>query len=165
LSRPVKTVSTIEFESNFYPVSHWKLLQRFAVGDERDPRGLFCLTDDKWDAWPYAVNGIPSNALRFRFDFGRFQTFLKLYAKWHCYQLIIGRPGNLYITSARLPQQLFHADKYISEQGFRSIDDIASSVVFEFLWKAQLIDRFEGIAHFRTWLFRGRQRHALSGSR
>lgn len=131
-------VTTAEFESNRFPVSHWERLRHFAIGDKRDPRGLFCLTDDMWDTWPYAVNGIPSHARLFRFHFGRFQTFLKLYAKWYCYQLLLGRPGDLRPHFATLPAQLMFADTYISGRGFRSIDELCSSHVFEALWKAQL---------------------------
>lgn len=138
----MRTVATIEFESNLYPASHWRRLRRFATGSERDPRGLFRLTEDRWDAWPYAVNGAPSRAYLFRFHFGRFRTFLKLYAKWYCYQMLIGRPGKLTVHFTTLPAQLMHADKYVSEQGFRSIDDIASSAVFESLWNAQIKEPF-----------------------
>lgn len=141
----VRTVTTIEFESNLFPASHWKRLRRFAVGEEYDPRGLFRLTDDKWDAWSYAVNGTPSQARLFRFHFGRFRTFLKLYAKWFCHQMIIGRPSDLRSNWATLPAQLMHADRYISKHGFRSVDDIASSVVFEALWNALIKEPYVNV--------------------
>jgi hypothetical protein len=142
----IKPISTIGFESNLFPISHWKRLRHFVIGDERDPRGLFRLADDKWDTWPYAVNGTPSNARLFRFHFSRFQTFLKLYVKWYCYQMLLGRSGHLRTHLTHLPATLVHADSYISEHGFRSIDDIAASVIFQALWDAQLKEPIENIS-------------------
>jgi hypothetical protein len=134
----IKTVATIEFESNLFPVSHWKRLKRFAIGNERDPRGLFRLADDKWDAWPYAVKGMPSQASQFRFHFSRLRSFLKPYVKLYCYQMLLGKSGNLHTSMPRLPSALVNADRYISELGFRSVDDIATLAVFQALWDAQL---------------------------
>ena len=133
-----KRITTVEYGSHYYPVSHWKQLNRFAVGGECDPRGLFRLSDDKWDAWPYDLNGMPSLAIRFRFHFGNFQTFLKLYAKWYCYYKLLGCTDHLLGDLPRLPSVLLRADRYISEHNFRSIDDIAPSVVFQDLWDAQI---------------------------
>lgn len=138
MSALIKTVVTIEFESNMFPVSHWRRLERFAIGNERDPRGLFRLADDTWDAWPYAVNGTPSRARLFRFHFSRLRSFLKPYIKWYCYHMLLGRSGNLRTSMPRLPSALTHADRYISEHEFRSIDDIAPLAVFEGLWDAQI---------------------------
>lgn len=147
MSALIKTVATIEFESNLFPVSHWRRLERFTVGNERDPREVFRLADDKWDAWPYAVNGTPSQARRFRFHFGRFRTFLKPYVKWYCYQMLLGKSGNLRTSLPSLPTALVHADRYISEQGFRSIDNIAPSAIFQTLWDAQLTQPDEKNSH------------------
>jgi hypothetical protein len=138
VSSLMKRVVTVEYVSNFYPISHWKQLGRFAVGEERDPRGLFRLTDDTWETWPYALNGMPSRARHFRFHFGRLQSFVKLYAKWYCYHKILGSAGTLRSSLANLPALLFRADRYIREHGFRSIDDISPSVVFQDLWDAQI---------------------------
>jgi hypothetical protein len=132
------TVATIEFESNLFPVSHWKRLKGFAISNERDPRGFFYLADDKWEAWPYAVNGTPSQARLFRFHFSRLRSFLKLYVKFYCYQMLLGKSGNLRTSMPRLPAALMHADRYISEHGFRSVDDIAASGIFQALWDAQI---------------------------
>lgn len=134
----IKTATTVEYNSNLYPVEHWRQLRRFAVGRERDPRGLFQLTDDKWDVWPYALNGMPSRAPSFRLDFGRYKTFLKLYLKWYCYFNILGKAGRLTVGLRTLSGCLVHADRYISEQGFRSVDDLASTASFRFLWDAQI---------------------------
>lgn len=138
MSRLIKRVVTIEHGSKFYPVAHWKQLCRFAVGKERDPRGLFRLTDDTWETWPYALNGMPSRARHFRFHFGRLQTFIKLYVKWYCYHKILGSAGHIRRSLANLPTVLFRADRYIREHGFRSIDDISPSAVFQDLWDAQI---------------------------
>jgi hypothetical protein len=113
-------------------------LSRFAVGEECDPRGLFRLSEDKWDGWQYDLNGMPSIASRFRFNFGNFQTFLKLYAKWYCYYKLLGCTNRLLGDLPCLPRVLLRADRYISEHKFCSIDDIAPSVVFYDLWDAQI---------------------------
>jgi hypothetical protein len=138
-----ENVTAVEYESNLFPVSHWRRLSGFAVGDERDPLGLFRLTDDMWEAWQYAKNGVPSNACLFRFHFSRFQTFLKLYAKWYCLQVLLERPRDLRSHHAGLPAQLMYADSYIAERGFRSVDDISVSQVFGALWKAQIKKPYE----------------------
>lgn len=138
----IKKVSTIEYGANFYPAAHWKHLSRFATGEERDPRGLFLLTDDKWDAWPYALNGMPSQARKFRFNFSRLQTFIKLYVKWYCYHNILGTSGNLPSALPNLPLVLGRTDGYISEHSFRSIDDISPSTIFQDLWDAQIRGSF-----------------------
>lgn len=145
MSKLSRTVSAFEFQANRFPASHWKRLKRFAVGTERDPLGLFGLADDTWEAWRYAENGVPSNAGLFRFNFGRFQTFLKLYAKWYCFQILMERPGDLRAHHAALTAQLMYADSYIAGRGFRSVDDISTSWVFDALWKAQVNKRYENI--------------------
>ncbi len=139
MSASAKTVSVVEFQSNYYPIEHWKHVSRFAVGDKTDPRGLFRLADDRWEAWPYAFNGGPTQAGKFRFQFRSLNTFLKLYVKWYCYQKLIGSAGDLRGSYSSLPPLLARADRYISEQGFRSIDDIAPSIVFHALWDAQIV--------------------------
>lgn len=138
----IKKVSTVEYGANFYPAAHWKHLSRFATGEECDPRGLFLLADDKWEAWPYALNGMPSQARKFRFNFSRLQTFIKLYVKWYCYHKILGTAGNLPGGLPNLPVTLVRADRYINEHGFRSIDDISPSAIFQDLWDAQIRGSF-----------------------
>jgi integrase len=136
---------SVEFESNSYPAGHWRQLKRFAVGSERDPRGMFRLADDKWEAWPYALNGTPSTARSYRFHFTRFRSFLKFYAKWFCYQLLVGKGRNLRLGLPRLPSTLLHTDRYIREHGFRSVDDIAAATVFQSLWDAQIQEPYQNI--------------------
>lgn len=140
MSSLIEKVTTVEFGGYDYPVEHWRQLERFAVGEECecDPRGLFRLTDDRWETWPYALNPMPSRAQKFRLYFGRFRTFLKLYVKWYCYSEILGRDGSLTVTLSNITSLLVRADRYISEQGFRSIDEIASSAAFRSLWDAQI---------------------------
>lgn len=138
----MKRVLIVEYGANFYPVAHWKHISRFATGEERDPRGLFLLTDDKWESWPYALNGMPSQARKFRFNFSRLQTFIKLYVKWYCYHKILGNAGILPGGLPSLPVVLVRADRYISEHGFRSIDDISPAAIFQGLWDAQIRGSF-----------------------
>ena len=146
MSNLIETATTVEFGQYDYPVEHWRQLERFAVGEEHDPRGLFRLTDDRWETWPYALNGMPSRAQRYRLYFGRFGTFLKPYVKWYCYCQILGRAGSLTRTLSSLTTALIGADRYISDRGFRSIDEIATSATFRSLWDAQLKTR-TGEAH------------------
>lgn len=134
----MKMVTTVEYGSNCYPVKHWKRLSRFAVGGERDPRGLFRLTDDKWELWPYAMNGTPSRAGSFRIHFGRFRTFIKLYLKWYCYSKLLENAGSMTSGLPSFSRALARADRYVNEQGFRSIDEITTSAAFQSLWDAQI---------------------------
>lgn len=138
-----KTVSAVEFESNRYPVRHWERLSRFAIGNECDPRGLFRLTDDRWDAWPYASQGMPSRTLDFRFRFHPLRSFIKLYAKWYCFQKLLTSAGNLLGGLPDLPAKLARADRYILEQNLRSIDDLAPLPVFQALWDALITEQPE----------------------
>lgn len=138
MSSLIKPVTMMEFSQYYYPVEHWRQLERFAVGEESDPRGLFSLADDRWETWPYALHAMPSRAHEFRLNFSRFKTFIKLYLKWYCYHKILGRAGNLTSTLLGLTKALISADRYISDQGLRSIDEIATSVTFRSLWDAQL---------------------------
>ncbi len=59
-----------------YPQTHWREIQRFVVGNERDPKDLFHLADDLWEAWPYFTHGRPTEAARYRFHFGHLRSFL-----------------------------------------------------------------------------------------
>src|SRR5689334_20377895 len=73
-----------------FPAEHWAELAPFVTGDRQDPKGLFCLADDVWEAWPYATNGRPTEAIRYRFCFGALQSFLKPYVKLYCYERLVG---------------------------------------------------------------------------
>jgi hypothetical protein len=139
-----KTATVIEYGSDYYPAEHWKRLRRFAVEDERDPRGLFRLTDDKWDLWSYATNGVPSQAGAHRVHFGHFRTFIKLYFKWYCYCKLLESAGNLTTGLQELSYKLGHADSYIGEQGLRSVDEIAPPSAFQALWEAQIKTDIDG---------------------
>lgn len=145
MSSLIRRVLTVEYDGNYYPVAHWKHLSRFAVEGECDPRGLFRLADDKWEAWPYALNGMPSRARHFRFHFGHLHTFLKPYVKWYCYHQILGNAGSLRGALANIPTLLVRADRYISELGFRTIDDISPASVFQNLWDAQIRGDFTDV--------------------
>jgi hypothetical protein len=65
----VGKVAYIEFESFLYPVKHWEVLSRFALGEEEDldPKGLFRLASDEWEAWRYAIHGRQTTAANYRF--------------------------------------------------------------------------------------------------
>lgn len=123
-----------------YPIRHWDELRRFALGDDRDPRGLFRLADDTWEAWPYAPGGRPSIASDYRLKFGGLCSFLKLYVKWFCYQRLLGSMGNPWHKfSINHAYSLRRAEQFIVERGYTSIDDIAPQAVFEELWDALII--------------------------
>jgi len=122
-----------------YPETHWREIQRFVVGNERDPKNLFNLADDLWEAWPYFTHGRPTEAARYRFHFGHLRSFLKPYVKWYCYQRLLGSTTRLYRPLARLSNALTRADTYLFEHGFSSLDDIASPLAFATLWEAQII--------------------------
>jgi hypothetical protein len=124
---------------NFYPARHWTELSRFAIGDERDPRGLFRLADDVWEAWPYAEAGRPTTAANYRFYFTRLCSFLKLYVKWYCYERLLVSADTSWSGAIAVVQRLRPADRFILERGFTSIDDIASRTAFEELWAATVI--------------------------
>ena len=120
-----------------YPIEHWKELQRFQAGDEFDPKHLFRLTDDVWDAWPYVRGGRPTEAARCRFHFGRLHSFLKLYIKWYCYQRLLG--GQSLSTSVTaLPYALNRADVFLCEQDVTSLEELADPARFALLWEFQV---------------------------
>lgn len=121
-----------------YPSRHWAELSRFAVGDERDPRGLFRLADDTWDAWPYAETGRPTTAIKYRFRFAGLRSFLKLYAKWYCYERLLVLADTSWSQAGVLISHLSRADRFIVERGHVSIDDIATRAAFEEVWAAHL---------------------------
>ncbi len=128
-----------------YPETHWREIQRFVVGNERDPKDLFNLADDLWEAWPYFTHGRPTEAARYRFHFGHLRSFLKPYVKWYCYQRLLGSTTRLYRPLARLSNALTRADTYLFEHGLSSLDDIASPLAFAALWEAHILSSdYEG---------------------
>lgn len=128
-------------EDYLYPSTHWSELERFIVGDDTDPKGCFRLADDVWEAWRYSSNKLPSEAYKYRFNFGGLRSFLKLYAKRYCYYQLIGRGGPIGKNAANLPSDLYLADQYLVERKLTSLLDIASPDVFIDLWDAQMVDQ------------------------
>lgn len=123
-----------------YPVRHWDALSRFAVGDECDPRGLFRLADDTWEAWRYAPGGRPTTAGDYRLIFSGLRSFLRPYVKWYCYERLLCSAGGPWHKFTNPAYSLKRAEQFIIERGYTSVDDIASRAVFEELW-AKLITR------------------------
>ncbi len=120
-----------------YPQSHWDELSRFITGNKRDPKDLFYLAEDIWDAWSYAARGhLSGNAYRIRF--GHLRSFLKPYVKWFCYQHLIGSGKTGIRTLSHLPYCLTLADAYLVEHHITSLDEIASPSAFAELWNALL---------------------------
>lgn len=119
-----------------YPLHHWQELSRFIEGEERDPKNLFRLADDAWDAWPYARSGRPTEAARYRFKFQHLRSFLKPYAKWYCYQRLVGSGKPLTTYVAALPYYLTPADRYLCLHGVESLDALADPSVFAQIWES-----------------------------
>src|SRR5947209_8389068 len=128
----------VVFGSWKYPVAHWEKLERFAVGDEKDPKKLFRLSDDTWKAWPYAAYGRETDGSKYSFRFHRLQSFLKLYVKWYCYHRLVGNSGPLRLGLPNLSHFLSGADRYIIEHNYMSVDDITPAEAFKGLWDAQV---------------------------
>jgi hypothetical protein len=122
-----------------YPAEHWAELERFLVGDETDPKSCFRLADDTWEAWQYSANRLPSEAYKFRFNFGGLRSFLKPYIKSYCYHEMIGRGSAISTHANKMPSALYYADRHIVRRNFNSLDDIAPADVFEEVWDAQLV--------------------------
>lgn len=131
-------VAYVRHAGHAYPARHWAKLSRFAVGDERDPRDLFRLADDTWDAWPYAEGGRPTNAFYYRFNFGMLRSFLKPYVKWYCYERLLMAADTSWSRAKDIIYTLKRADSFIIRRGFTSIDDIAPQAVFQKLWVANI---------------------------
>ena len=136
-----RRVAYVRHGGHSYPARHWAELSRFAVGDEQDPRGLFRLADDVWDAWPYAEAGRPTIAVNYRFHFTRLRSFLKLYVKWHCYERLLISADTAWSGAGNITSALKRADRFIIERGLISIDDIAPQTAFEELWAAHITRR------------------------
>jgi hypothetical protein len=133
-------VTISEARQHSYPADHWRELRRFSEGNELDPKGAFRLSADTWDARAYSDNGLPSEASKFRFRFSHLDSWLKLYVKRYCYSELIGGSGFLTTTNVRLANSLSRADRYISEHGYHSLDDLASQHVFEGVWASLLMN-------------------------
>ena len=69
-----------------YPQEHLVTIGAFLWGAEHDARNAFALSDDIWDAWPYARNGREALRAQSRLRFGRLASFMRPYAKWFCYE-------------------------------------------------------------------------------
>lgn len=121
-----------------YATEHWSLLHSFSEGPLTDPRGNFLLSSDTWDCWPYARNGTPSQAARYRLSFAHLSSFLKPFVKWYCYQQILQRADNVRTTLKLVPHHLKRVDTYLLHHGYTSLDDLAPLSVFEALWAALL---------------------------
>src|SRR5712691_9944310 len=121
-----------------YAAEHWQLLRPFVEGREQDPKGLFYLTDDSWDLWPYSRHAIASYASRYRVKFHGLRSFIKPFVKWYCYQQILQRPGDLSTSMTSLPYELKCIDTYLIERGYFSLDDLAPLSTFEEVWAAPL---------------------------
>jgi len=134
----LKKVTRVEYNNFWYPVKHFIEVQRFINGDEHDPKGLFNLAEDIWEAWPYAAHGRPTEAWKYRFRFGHLSSFIKPYVKLYSYNQLLAQGGKLTSSLAKLPYDLTRIDKHIVEKGFKSLDDVASPQIFQPLWEAQL---------------------------
>jgi hypothetical protein len=122
-----------------YPLDHWQQLLRFVEGQERDPRNLFCLSDDIWDAWPYASSGRPTEAATYRFRFGHLRSFLKPYVKWYCYQRLVGSGKRLTGSATHFPYAIGRADSYLLAHEISALDELASPTLFTAFWESLLI--------------------------
>jgi hypothetical protein len=121
-----------------YAVEHWPVLRPFVEGTQQDPKGIFSLASDSWTLWPYARNGIPSQAGKYRIKFANLRSFLKPYVKWYCYQQVLQRAGDVRAYLRWLPNDLKQVDEYLLNHGYTSLDDLAPLTVFEDLWAALL---------------------------
>jgi|GEM_PF-1665899 len=139
MSTDSKQIIPFSDGSHRYPMSHWSELSRFVEGDERDPRDLFYLADDVWDAWPYAAHGISTRPGHYRFRFDRLHSFLKPYIKWYCYQQLLAKDGKLSRDTTILPSIFRRTDTYLIEHHCECADDITLESDFRDLWNAQLL--------------------------
>lgn len=144
MTRQRARAAYVRFGDFLYPVSHWVELERFARGDDLDPKGLFRLADDSWVAWPYAADGRPTEANKYTFRFSRLRSFLKLYVKRYCYLRLVGHGGSITKKIVSLCSDIRLADTHVIEHGYRSIDDLATQTDFAALWEALLTTRRQG---------------------
>src|SRR5579884_3623088 len=121
-----------------YATERWSLLHSFIEGACSDPKGIFALSSDTWECWPYARHGTPSQATIYRLSFAHLSSFLKPFVKWYCYQQLLQRAGDVRMTLKLVPSHLKQADDYVLDQGYTSLDDLAPLSVFEALWAALL---------------------------
>jgi hypothetical protein len=132
ISMPEAVRQPIEGERWVYPQEHLATIGPFLWGTERDPRDAFALSDDIWDAWPYASNGREALRAQTRLRFRRLRSFLRPYAKWFCYERLQDRasPQGLCRTLAMLGK----ADAIVLATGAEALADIAPEHVFRELW-------------------------------
>jgi len=115
-----------------YPEEHLATLRPFIWGMHRDPRDVFTLSADIWDAWPYATNAREALRGQTRLRFTRLASFLRPYAKWFCYERLQdgARPQGLCRTLAMLGK----ADAIVQAMGAETLADVAPEHVFGELW-------------------------------
>jgi hypothetical protein len=133
-------------EMHRYPASHWNEISQFVTGDKRDPKDLFYLAADVWDALSYTAHGLPSQPGKFRFHFGHLRSFLKPYIKWYCYQHLLANNGTLSRYQTTFPNSITRTDTYLVEHHYESPDDITTEDTFRALWDAQLIPQISNNA-------------------
>lgn len=133
------TLGAAEASAGAHPPTHWAVLRRFAEGLERDPKNFFNLAEDVWDARAYASNVFPPHAKKYEFSFTNLRSWIKPYVKLYCYERLMGRKGEHSSRDAKIAYHLTRADQFIIERNLTSLDDFANPVLFEALWKAQLI--------------------------
>jgi hypothetical protein len=121
-----------------YPLSHWQELHRFVEGEADDPKHLFRLASDIWNAWPYATSGRPTEAARYRLCFGHLRSFLKPYVKWYCYQRLIAQGKSLSGYAAELPYHLAQVDTFLLVREIQTLDTLAAPEIFTALWESLL---------------------------
>src|SRR3954454_20828641 len=105
-----------------YPQEHLVTIGSFLWGTDRDPRDAFALSDDIWDAWPYAPNGREALRAQTRLRFTRLASFLRPYAKWFCYERL--QDGASPRGLARMLAMLDRADAIMLATGAESLADI-----------------------------------------
>lgn len=125
----------------FYPSEHWAELKQFYLGKKADPKGCFLLAKDVWEVWKYSANRLPSEAYKYRFNFGGLRSFIKLYVKRYCYNLIIGSAGAISTNITNLPSYLYKADLHILGRGFCSLTEIGPLDIFNEVWDSHLVDQ------------------------
>jgi hypothetical protein len=116
-----------------YPEEHLASIGPFIWGIDRDPRDVFTLSTDSWDAWPYARNGREALCWQTRLRFARLGSFLRPYAKWYCYERL--QDGASPQGLSRMLAMLGKADSLVVAMGAEALADIAPEHVFGLVWE------------------------------